>query len=60
LLGGSSIEQVVAAERSLAPAQYAEVATLASYSRARVGLDQVLGQTLEANHVSVEEALGGR
>ena len=60
LLGGSSIEQVVAAERSLATAQYAEVATLASYSRARVGLDQVLGQTLEANHVSVEEALRGR
>jgi outer membrane protein len=60
LLGGSSIEEVVAAERSLATAQYAEVATLASYSRARVGLDQVLGQTLEANHVSVEEALSGR
>jgi outer membrane protein len=60
LLGGSSIEEVVAAERSLATAQYAEVATLASYSRARVGLDQVLGQTLEANHVSVEEALRGR
>jgi outer membrane protein TolC len=60
LLGGSSIEKVVAAERSLATAQYAEVATLAAYSRARVALDQVLGQTLEANHVAVEEALRGR
>jgi hypothetical protein len=30
------------------------------YSRARVSLDQVLGQTLEVNHVSVDEALAGK
>jgi outer membrane protein len=59
LLGGSGVDQVVAAERSLAMAQYAEIAALASYSRARVALDQVLGQTLEANHVSVADALKG-
>jgi outer membrane protein TolC len=59
LLGGSSVDQVVAAGRSLATAQYAEIAALASYSRARVALDQVLGQTLEANHVSVADALSG-
>ena len=59
LLGGSSVDQVVAAERSLATAQYAEIAALASYSRARVSLDQVLGQTLQANHVSVDDALSG-
>jgi outer membrane protein TolC len=59
LLGGSSIDQVVEAERSLATAQYAEVAAIASYSRARVGLDQVVGQTLEVNHVSVDDALKG-
>ena len=58
-LGGSAIDRVVAAQRSLASSQYAEVAALASYSRARVALDQVLGQTLEANHVSVEDALKG-
>jgi outer membrane protein TolC len=59
LLGGSSVDQVVAAQRSLATAQYAEIAALASYSRASVALDQVLGQTLEANHVSVGDALKG-
>ena len=59
LLGGSAIDQVVSAARSLAMAQYAEVAALGAYSRARVALDQVLGQTLEVNHVSVEDALRG-
>ncbi|MBV9401194.1 MAG: TolC family protein [Bryobacterales bacterium] len=58
LLGGSAIENVVAAARSLAAAQYAEVAALGGYSRARVALDQVLGQTLEVNRVSVDDALG--
>jgi outer membrane protein TolC len=60
LLGGSAIDQVVVAARSLATAQYAEVAALGAYSRARVALDQVLGRTLEVNHVSVEEALKGK
>ena len=57
LLGGSAIDRVVAAARSLAAAQYAEVAALGAYSHARVALDQVLGRTLEVNHVSVEDAL---
>ena len=57
LLGGSAIDRVVAAARSLATAQYAEVAALGAYSHARVALDQVLGRTLEVNHVSVEDAL---
>jgi outer membrane protein TolC len=60
LLGGTALENVVAAARSLATAEYAEVATLGGYSRARGALDQVLGLTLEANHVSVEDALRGR
>jgi outer membrane protein TolC len=60
LLGGSAIDQVVAAARSLATAQYAEVGALGSYSHARVALDQVLGRTLEVNHVSVEDALKGK
>ncbi|HLH41386.1 MAG TPA: TolC family protein [Bryobacteraceae bacterium] len=59
LLGGSSVDQVVAAQRSLAAARYAEIAALASYSRARVSLDRVLGQTLEANRVSLAAALSG-
>ena len=30
---------------------------MSAYSHARTSLDQVLGQTLEVNHVSVEQAL---
>jgi hypothetical protein len=37
-----------------------KVAALSTYSRARVSLDQVLGETLEKNNVSVDEALKGR
>lgn len=59
-LGSSTINDVVAAQRNLAAARAAEVASLGSYSRARVSLDQVLGETLEKNHVSVDEALEGR
>jgi|ERR1051325_3884705 outer membrane protein TolC len=59
-LGSSTIQNVISVQRSLATAESVEVAALATYSRARVALDQVLGQTLEANHVSLDEALKGR
>ena len=36
-----------------------EVLTLSAYSHARISLDQVLGQTLETNHVTVDQALSG-
>jgi outer membrane protein TolC len=58
--GSATLNDVVASRRILLSAQIAEVAALASYMRARVGLDQTLGETLEANHVSVEEALNGK
>ena len=60
LLGASTINNVVVVQRSLATARAAEVAALSTYSRARVSLDQVLGETLEKNNVSVGEALEGR
>jgi outer membrane protein len=59
-LGGSTLNDLITAQRALADARTAEVAALAAYSRARVALDQVLGETLEANHVSVDEALKGQ
>jgi outer membrane protein len=59
-LGSSTLDDVIAVQRSLSGARSIEVATLATFSRARVSLDQVLGETLEKNHVSVSEALGGR
>jgi outer membrane protein len=58
-LGSSTIDAIIAAERVLAASQYTEVATRSAYSRARVALDQVLGQTLEANNVSIDQALKG-
>jgi hypothetical protein len=36
------------------------VNALAAYAHARVSLDQTLGETLERNHVSLEEGLSGR
>ena len=37
-----------------------EVSSLASYQAARMSLDQTLGITLEANHVSIDEAKAGK
>jgi len=59
-LGSSTVDLVIAAERTLSAAQYAEIAALTAYSRARVALDQVLGLTLDKNHVSIDEALKGK
>jgi outer membrane protein len=59
-LGNSTINDLVVAQRSLAAARIAEVAALTIFSRARVSLDQVIGETLEKNNVSVGEALKGR
>ena len=59
-LGASTINDVVVAQRSLATARAAEVASLATYSRARVAFDQVLGETLDNNNVSISEALEGQ
>jgi outer membrane protein TolC len=59
-LGASTINDVVLVQRSLAAARAAEVASLATYSRARVSFDQVLGETLDKNNVSISEALEGQ
>ena len=58
--GSASIDDVVAAQTALVAAQETEVLTLSAYSHARISLDQVLGQTLETNHVSVDDALKER
>ncbi len=59
-LGASTTFLVVQQQRDLVAAQATEVASLATYSNARVSLDQTLGTTLEENHVTVGEALNGR
>ncbi|MGH9658081.1 MAG: TolC family protein [Bryobacteraceae bacterium] len=59
-LGASTIFNVILVQRDLAAAQSAEVATLSSYSKARVQLDMSTGQTLGSNNISIEEAFRGR
>jgi outer membrane protein len=57
--GAATISDLEAAQTALVAAQETEVATRSSFSHARTSLDQVLGLTLETNHVSVEQALKG-
>ncbi len=56
-LGTSSFNNVITVQRNLVAAETNEVASLGAYARARVGLDQTVGETLEKNNVSVDEAL---
>jgi outer membrane protein TolC len=58
--GTAQPSDVVAARASLLTAQLTELQAIAAYGNAKVALDQVLGETLETNHVSIEEALQGR
>jgi outer membrane protein TolC len=59
-LGSATVFQIVQGQRDLATAQNSETQAMANYTHARVSFDQAVGRTLEANGVSVEEALGGR
>jgi outer membrane protein len=52
--------QVVQSERDLANAQSAEVQAMANYTHARIAMEQALGITLQAHHVSLDEAESGR
>ena len=52
--GTATIADVVTAQASLLNAELTEVSALAAYSDARVSLDQVLGETLERNHVAMK------
>jgi outer membrane protein TolC len=56
-MGASTIATVVGARRDLATAQSSELAAAAAYIHNRIALDQGLGLTLEANHVSVEDTV---
>ena len=58
--GESTIPVVVQAQRDLATDQEAEVQAMANYTHAKIAFDQAVGQTLEANGVSIEEAASGR
>ena len=59
-LGASIPYNVIVQQRDLTNAQAAELSALVSYSDARVTLDRTLGNTLEANHISIADAVSGR
>jgi outer membrane protein TolC len=59
-LGASTIFFVIQAQRDLATAQAQEVSALASYSRSKVQMEFVTGQTLKANKVDIDEAKKGK
>ena len=58
-LGASTPFQVVQDQRDLANAQSSEVQAMANYSHARIAFDQAVGNTLETNHISIDEARAG-
>jgi outer membrane protein TolC len=58
-LGASTAYQIVLDQQNVASAESSQVQALASYSHARIGLDQALGRTLEANNITFDEAMAG-
>jgi len=58
--GTSTIPLVVQAQRDLNNDQSAEVQSMANYTHAKIAFDEAVGQTLEENHISMEEAKSGR
>lgn len=59
-LGASTAYQVVQDQRDLANSQSIEVQAMTNYTHARISFDEAMGNTLDVNHVSLEEALSGR
>lgn len=58
--GVSDVNLVIQAERDLATDQSAEVQAMANYTHAKIAFDQAVGQTLESNGISMEEATEGQ
>ena len=59
-LGASTVFLVIQYQRDLAAARSNEVAAESAYAKARVQLDQAVGRTLEANNISIDEAVKGK
>jgi outer membrane protein TolC len=58
--GLNTMNIVMTDQRALLAAQLSELNALATYARARIGLDQVLGETLEKNGITLDEGLVGK
>jgi len=57
--GESTIATVVQAQRDLAGDQSAEVQAMANYTHAKIAFDEAVGQTLDVNAISLDEAASG-
>lgn len=51
---------VIQAQKDVATDESAEVQAMANYTHAKIGFDEAAGRTLEANHISMTEALSGQ
>ena len=58
--GASAFNAIMADQRALLAARLAEMTAVSALVRARVALDQVLGETLDKSRMSLEEGLSGR
>jgi outer membrane protein TolC len=58
-LGASTIFLVVQAQRDVALARSQEIAAMNNYAIAKIDLENALGRTLEANDITLAEALDG-
>ncbi len=58
--GTGTISAVVIAQRAVVAAQTTLISSLSAYAHARAALDKALGETLDVNHISVDEGLEGR
>ena len=58
--GASAFNAIMVDQRALIAARISEMSAVSSYVHARVALDQVLGETLEKSHISLDEGLSGR
>jgi outer membrane protein TolC len=58
--GESTPAAVIQAQRDLAGFQSGEVQAMANYTHAKIAFDQALGQTLEVNGISIDEARVGQ
>jgi outer membrane protein TolC len=58
--GTTAFNAIMIDQRGLIAAQLSEQAARVAYQRARIGLDQVVGLTLERNNITLEEGLRGK
>jgi outer membrane protein TolC len=58
--GTAAFSALIIDQRNLVNAQISEVNALNAYARARDGLSQVLGETLDRFHISLDEGVQGR